>query len=210
MAAKIDFCRGWDPRPCASVNHRQPGWGPHQRGWSDDACATLQRRPRHHDGLAWIWTDFLSEQVGQRASRRDAGSTKGQEGGRKRTPARCSRKTQDKFAIASMAKKLLHCCTGAHVQVAKICIYICAYAYIYTYMYMYMYMHMYIYIYHPCIYVCVCVCMYIYVYVCMYTYIYVHVYVYIYVYIRVHMHFCRESACIHRSCWAPCMCRCVH
>ena len=24
--AKIDFCRGWDPRPCASVNHRQTGW----------------------------------------------------------------------------------------------------------------------------------------------------------------------------------------
>ena len=47
MAAKIDFCRGWDPRPSASVNHRQTGWGPHQRGWSDDACATLQRRPCH-------------------------------------------------------------------------------------------------------------------------------------------------------------------
>jgi len=25
-----------------------------------DACATPQRRPRHE--LAWIWTDFLSEQ----------------------------------------------------------------------------------------------------------------------------------------------------
>jgi len=25
--AKIDYCRGWDPRPCTSVNHRQTGWG---------------------------------------------------------------------------------------------------------------------------------------------------------------------------------------
>jgi len=125
---------------------------------------------------------FLSEQVGQRASRRAAGSTKGQEGGRKRQPARCSRKTQDKFAIASMARKLLHRCTGAHARVVEIYIYMCAYAYIYTYMYMYIYIRMYIYIY-PCIYVCVCVCMYIYVYVCMYTYIYVHVYMYIYMYI---------------------------
>jgi len=37
--------------------------------------------------------------------------------GGKQQPARCSRKTQDKFAIASMAKKLLHCCKGAHARV---------------------------------------------------------------------------------------------
>jgi len=42
--------------PSASANHRQTGWGLHQWGWSDDACATQQRRPRHE--LAWIWTDF--------------------------------------------------------------------------------------------------------------------------------------------------------
>ena len=36
--------------------------------------------------------------------------------GGKRQPARCSRKTQDKFAIASMAKKLVHRCTGAHAD----------------------------------------------------------------------------------------------
>jgi len=54
--AKIELCRGWGPRPSAS----QTGWGPHQRRWSNDACATLQRRLRHE--LAWIWTDFLSEQ----------------------------------------------------------------------------------------------------------------------------------------------------
>ena len=40
---KTDFCRGWGPQPCASVNHRQTGWGLHQRRWSDDACA-------HHSG----------------------------------------------------------------------------------------------------------------------------------------------------------------
>jgi len=60
--------------------------GQQEGGWLDEgaggqAYATLQRRPR--DELAWIWTDFLSEQVGQRASRRAAGSMKGQEGERK-------------------------------------------------------------------------------------------------------------------------------
>ena len=107
---------------------------------------------------------------------------KGQEGGRKRQPARCSRMTQDKFAIASMARKMLHRCTGAHARVVEIYIYMCAYADIYTYVYMYIYIRMYIYIY-PCTYVCVCVCIYTYVYVRMYTYIYVHVYMYIYMYI---------------------------
>ena len=34
--------------------------------------------------------------------------------GGKRQPARCSRKTQEKVAIASKAKKLLHRCMGAH------------------------------------------------------------------------------------------------
>ena len=111
-----------------------------------------------------------------------------QEGIGKRQPARCSRKTHDKFAIASIAKKLLHCCTGAHARVVEIYTYICAYAYIYTYVYMHIYMHMYIYI-CLCIYVCVCVCTYIYIYACMYTHIYVHVYVYIYMYIF-------ESICI--------------
>ena len=114
--------------------------------------------------------------------------TKGQEGGRKRQPARCSRKTPNKFVIASMPKKLLDGCIGAHARVVEMYIYICAYACIYIYMYMYVYMHMYIYTY-PCLYVCVCVCMYICVYVCMYPYIYVHVYMYIYMYIY-------ESICI--------------
>jgi len=41
----------------------------------------------------------------------------GRRAGGKRQPARCSRKTQDKFAIASMAKKLLHRCIRAHARV---------------------------------------------------------------------------------------------
>jgi hypothetical protein len=49
------------------VNHRQTGWGPHQRGWSDDARATLQRRPRHE--IAWIWTDFLANRSVNRPAR---------------------------------------------------------------------------------------------------------------------------------------------
>jgi len=68
---------------------------------------------------------FLKKLAGRRA----ACSTKGQEGGRKRQSARCSRKTQDKFAIASMAKKLLHRCIGAHARVVEI------------YIYMYVHMH---------------------------------------------------------------------
>jgi len=37
--------------------------------------------------------------------------------GGKRQPPRCSHKTQDKFAIASLAKKFLHRCIGAHARV---------------------------------------------------------------------------------------------
>jgi len=59
--------------------------------------------------------DFLSEQ------RRATGLVETAEGaarvGGKWQPPRCSRKTQDKFARASMAKKLLHCCIGAHTRV---------------------------------------------------------------------------------------------
>ena len=32
----------------------------------------------------------------------------------KQQPAQCSRKTQDKFAVVSMAKKFLHCRMGVH------------------------------------------------------------------------------------------------
>jgi len=41
----------------------------------------------------------------------------GRRGGSKWQPARCSRKTQDKFVIASMPKKVLHRCVGAHARV---------------------------------------------------------------------------------------------
>jgi len=105
---KIDLCDGWAPGHASSATHRQTGWGLYQRGWSNDACATLQRRPR----LAWIWTDFLSEQ------RRTTDFVEiASRAGSKRQPARCLCKTQDKFTIASMAKKLLHRCISAHARV---------------------------------------------------------------------------------------------
>jgi len=82
-------------------------------GWSNDACATPQRRPRHE--LAWIWTDFSSEQRRATGLLETAGRVA--RAGCKRQPAQCSCKTQDKFAIAFMAKKLLHRCIGAHARV---------------------------------------------------------------------------------------------
>ena len=42
--------------------------------------------------------------------------TAGRAGG-KQQPVRCSRKTQDKFAIAFMAKKFLYRCISAHARV---------------------------------------------------------------------------------------------
>jgi len=55
---EIDLCDGWAPWPHLGATHRQTGRGLHQRRWSNDACATPQRQPRHE--LAWIGTDFLS------------------------------------------------------------------------------------------------------------------------------------------------------
>jgi len=40
----------------------------------------------------------------------------GRRAGGKRQPKRCSRKTQNRFAVASMAKKLLHRCIGVHTR----------------------------------------------------------------------------------------------
>jgi len=56
------------------------------------------------------------QEGGRRAGgQRRAGPPAGcRRAGGKRQPARCSRKTQDKFAIASMTRKLLHCCISAH------------------------------------------------------------------------------------------------
>jgi len=112
--AKTEFLMKWALRPI----HRQTRWGLHQRGWSNDASATPQRRSRHE--LAWISTDFLSEQ--RRAT--DFVETAGRAGG-KRQPARCSRKTQVKFAMALMASKEasapLHrrACTSAYAFIAE-------------------------------------------------------------------------------------------
>jgi len=109
--AKIEFLMKWPPWPSASAT--QTNWM--RPAWSNDACATPQWRPRHE--LAWIWTgtDFLSEQ--SRATGLVATAGGAARAGGKKTPARCSHKTQDQFAIASMAKKLLHRCIGAHARV---------------------------------------------------------------------------------------------
>jgi len=113
--AKLQLHGEWGLRPSTSATHRKTGWGLHQRRWSNEACATPQRRPRPSHELAWIWTDFLSEQRRAKGLVETAGRMA--RAGGKRQPARCSRKTQDKFAIASMAKKLVHRCTGAHARV---------------------------------------------------------------------------------------------
>ena len=65
--------------------------------------------------LAWIWTDFLREQCQATGLVETAGRATRASG--KRQPARCSRKNQDKFAIAFMAKHLLHRCICAHARV---------------------------------------------------------------------------------------------
>jgi len=110
--ANIDVLMKLPRWPSASATHRQTGWGLHQCGWSNDTCATPQRRPRHE--LAWNWTDVLSEQRRAMGLVETAGGAA--RAGGKRQPARCSCKTQDKFAIPSMAKKLLHHCIGAHAR----------------------------------------------------------------------------------------------
>jgi len=188
--------------------------GLHQRKWSDDACATPQRRPRHE--LAWIWTDFLSEQ--RRATEGVGRDRAGRRAGGKRQPARCSRKTQDKFAIASMAKKLLHRCIIAHARVhmhfAESCMHsqvllstmhvqVCTldrccehqrthllharYRMCICAMYVHVYMHMYMCIY-MCMHVYICICVYVYKYICIYMWMCICVYVYVYVYIYIYMY----------------------
>jgi len=61
--------------------------------------------------------------------RRIVGKRAGVRAGSKQLPARCSRKNQDKFAVASMAKMLLHSWIGAHTRVHihflyRVCMYL--------------------------------------------------------------------------------------
>ena len=102
----------WFPWPRASATHRQTRWGLHQRRWSNDAFTTPQRRLRHD----WIWTDFLNEQ-------RRATSLVDTAVGRaaKDSLPRCSRKTQDKFAIVSWQRSF---CTIAYALMhERVCIF---------------------------------------------------------------------------------------
>ena len=73
-------------------------------------CITPQRLPRHE--LAWIWTDFLSEQ------RRETDLVETATGRAANNSLHDAlRKTQDKFAIVSMAKKFLQRCMVVHARV---------------------------------------------------------------------------------------------
>ena len=58
LAPKDGENRTFDEVPprchASSATHGQTGGGLHQREWSNDVCATPQRRLRHE--LAWIWT----------------------------------------------------------------------------------------------------------------------------------------------------------
>jgi len=106
----------WAPWPSVSETYRQTGWGLHQRGWLNDACATPHLGPHHEP--TWIWTDFLSEQ------RRATGLVEtavGRVATTARTTRRCSRKTQDKFAIVSWQRSF---CTVAYAHMhERICIF---------------------------------------------------------------------------------------
>jgi len=76
-----------------------------------DLDGFLKRAGRRQEGGR---QERALECAGRRADGRRAG---GRRAGGRRQPAQCSRKTQDKFAIASMTKKLLHCCIGEHARV---------------------------------------------------------------------------------------------
>jgi len=119
--------------------------------------------------------DGFLKRTGRATGQQEGGQLdEGQEGGRKRQLARCSRKTQDKFAIASMAKKPLHCCTGAHARVWRC---------IYTYVHMHMYIHI-------CICTYICICIYIYIHAYMYVYVCVCIYMSMYACIHIYMYMC--------------------
>jgi len=114
----IESCEEWTPWTSANATYRQTGCGLHQRGWSNDACATQQQQLRHE--LAWIWIDFLNEHLDgfleQTASGDGFGrdSRGGGKSGWQTTACTMLCNTRDKFAIASMAKKFEHRCMGAH------------------------------------------------------------------------------------------------
>jgi len=92
-------------------------WCLYNTAAANDHCATPQRRSRHE--LAWIWTDFWANSVGRRRRATALIETTGwaARASSELQPVRCSRKTQVKFAIASMSKNLLHCCICAHARV---------------------------------------------------------------------------------------------
>ena len=106
--AKIELCGGWAPWPSASATYRQTGWGLHQRGWLNDACATPQRRPHHE--VSVDLDGFLERTaLGDGFSRDRVGRA---------TTTTCTMLAQDLEWVRNsfMAKKLLHCCICAHAR----------------------------------------------------------------------------------------------
>jgi len=182
-------------------------------GWClcNTAVATVSWASVDLDGFLKR-TAWGVELAGGRAGRRVVG---------KRQPARCSRKTQDKFAIASMAKKLLHCCIGAHARVHmhflrrvcthwqvllstmqvctldRCCEHQCTHLLHARYRMCICYRYGDIYIY-------VCICIYIYIYI----YVYVHIYAYVYIYVSIYICMCM---CIYMQTYIyVCMYACVY
>jgi len=147
------------------------------------------------------------QEGGRRASRRrrEGPPASSRRAGGKRQPARCSRKTQDKFAIASMTKKLLHClhrctCTspyafvrrvGMHSQVLLSTMHVqigtldrcCEHQRTHLLHARY---RMFICDRYREIYIYMCAYEYIYIYI----YVYVHIYAYVYVYVSMYICMC--------------------
>ena len=91
---------------------------------------TPQRRPHYElSWMSWANSGFFERPASGDWFCRDSSRADG-----KQQPAWCSRKTQDQFAMASMPKKLLYRCIGAHARVhvhflrRVSCIYRCCWA----------------------------------------------------------------------------------
>jgi len=144
----------------------------------------------------------------------------GSRAGSKQQPARCSRKTQDKFAIAFMAKKLLHSWIGAHTRV-HMHFFCRESACIYSTMHVQGCMldryceHQRTHLLHALYRMCVCDrCRYIYIWlcigICIYVYVYVHVCVHVYVYVSMYLCMCMCMYMYTYICVCMYACECLH
>jgi len=111
--AKIEFLMKWPPWQNTSAIHGQT--------WMRSApTQMIEWCLCNTAAVTALWASVDLDGFVERTALGDGfsrDSRRGSKAGGKRQLARCSYKTQDKFAIASMAKKLLHRCTGAHARV---------------------------------------------------------------------------------------------